>query len=141
MRPASRSPIRGSCRCWPTDLIRGNQRFDGRQREPLRKIDTVEAATALQPHLRGEANLMRKLEIAEFLGRAWDGDGLPFAIEHMSERSLRKQAVAALAAIGTLRRPRISARYLRAATTPPGKWRQMALGRTGERGWAPRSWK
>jgi HEAT repeat protein len=37
--------------------------------EALKKIDTVEAAKALQPHLGEEANLLRKLEIAELLGR------------------------------------------------------------------------
>jgi HEAT repeat protein len=67
--------------------------------EALRKINTAEAAEALQPHLKDEADLMRKLQIAEFLGRYGIRDGYPYAIEHMSEPHLLEQAVAALAAI------------------------------------------
>jgi HEAT repeat protein len=61
----------------------------------------VEALTAkaLQPHLREEMDLSRKLELAEFLGRHGIRDGYAYAIEHMSEPSLREQAVSALAAI------------------------------------------
>lgn len=65
----------------------------------LIKIDTDDAAKALQPHLPQETNLQRKLEIAEFLGRHGIRDGYPYAIEHMSEPYLREQAISALAAI------------------------------------------
>lgn len=67
--------------------------------EALRKIDTDEAAKALQPHLREEGDIPRKLEIAELLGRHGIRDGYSYAIEHMSEENLRDEAVAALAAI------------------------------------------
>ncbi len=67
--------------------------------EAFKKIDTDGAAQALQPHLLEEVNLLRKLELAEFLGRHGIRDGYPFAMEHMSEPSLREQAVSALAAI------------------------------------------
>ncbi len=67
--------------------------------EALIKIDTDDAAKALQPHLREETGLLRKLEIAEFLGRHRIRDGYPYAIEHMSEPYLRECAISALAAI------------------------------------------
>lgn len=67
--------------------------------DALIKIDTDDAAKALQPHLLQETNLQRKLEIAEFLGRHGIRDGYPYAIEHMSELALREQAIVALAAI------------------------------------------
>src|SRR5229473_8546687 len=67
--------------------------------EALRKINTAEAAEALQPHLKEEADLLRKLQIAEFLGRHGIRDGYPYAIEHLSEPYLREQAISALAAI------------------------------------------
>jgi len=67
--------------------------------EALMKINTDDAAKALQTHLREEMNLSRKLELAEFLGRHGIRDGYPYAIEHMSEPSLREQAISALAAI------------------------------------------
>ena len=68
--------------------------------DALIKIDTDDAAKALQPHLLQETNLQRKLEIAQFLGRHGIRDGYPYAIEHMSESYLREQAISALAAIG-----------------------------------------
>jgi HEAT repeat protein len=67
--------------------------------DALVKIDTDDAAKALQPHLVQETNLQRKIEIAEFLGRHGIRDGYPYAIEHMSEPYLREQAIAALVAI------------------------------------------
>jgi HEAT repeat protein len=67
--------------------------------DALIKIDTDDAAKALQPHLLQETNLQRKLEIAQFLGRHGIRDGYPYAIEHMSEPYLREQAISALAAI------------------------------------------
>ena len=65
----------------------------------LLKIGSDDAAKALQPHLREEQNLFRKLQIAEMLGRHGMRDGYVFAIEHVSESWLLEQAVAALAAI------------------------------------------
>jgi HEAT repeat protein len=67
--------------------------------DALRTINTDAAAQALQPRLREEQDLFRKLQIAEFLGRHQMRDGYAYAIEHMSEPSLREQAVAALGAI------------------------------------------
>src|SRR5262249_859781 len=65
--------------------------------EALRKINTDEAAKALLPHLRGEADLLRKLQIAEFLGRHGIRDGYVYALEHLSEPHLLEQAVTTLA--------------------------------------------
>jgi len=67
--------------------------------DALIKIDSDEAAKALQPHLREEQNISGKLQIAELLGRHGIRDGYAFAIEHISEPWLLEQAVAALAAI------------------------------------------
>jgi HEAT repeat protein len=67
--------------------------------EALTKIDTEDAAKAVQPHLSEETNLIGKLKMAEFLGRHGIRDGYPYAIEHMSEPYLREQAISALAAI------------------------------------------
>ena len=67
--------------------------------DALIKIDSDDAAKALQPHLVQETNLQRKIEIAEFLGRHGIRDGYPYAIEHMSEPYLREEAISALAAI------------------------------------------
>ncbi len=67
--------------------------------EALIKIDTDDAARVLQPHLKEEGDLWRKLHLAEFLGRHGIHDGYPYALEHLSEPSLLEQAVAALAAI------------------------------------------
>ncbi len=76
---------------------------DEQSRDPaiaaLLQIDSDDAAKALQPHLREEQNLFRKLQIAEMLGRHGIRDGYAFAIEHVSEHGLLEQAVAALAAI------------------------------------------
>jgi HEAT repeat protein len=63
------------------------------------KIDTDDAAKALQSHLLQETSLQRKIEIAEFLGRHGIRDGYPYVIEHMSEPYLREEAISALAAI------------------------------------------
>src|SRR5439155_5006759 len=107
--------------------------------EALKKIDTDDAAQALQPHLLEEADLLRKLELAEFLGRHGFRDGYPFAVEHMSERSLREQAVAALAAI---REPRAVDELRRILQTSHDlTWNSaavLALGRLGQRELAPR---
>lgn len=80
-------------------LVTGQQDIRWTVAEALIKIATDDAAKALQPHLREEMDLSRKLELAEFLGRHGIRDGYPYAIEHMSEPSLREQAISALAAI------------------------------------------
>jgi len=67
--------------------------------EALIKIDSDDAAKALQPHLGEETDLARKLEIAGSLGRHGIRDGYSYAIEHMSEPYLRELAISALAAI------------------------------------------
>jgi HEAT repeat protein len=106
--------------------------------EALKKIDTGGAAQALQPHLVEEADLLRKLEIAEFIGRHGFRDGYPFAIEHMSEPVLRERAVSALAAI---REPRAVEELHRIVqTSHDPAWNSaavLALGRLGERELAP----
>lgn len=67
--------------------------------EALRKIDTDEAASVLWPYLSQESDLLRKLQLAEFLGRHGFRGGYPYAIEHMSAPPLLDAAVDALAAI------------------------------------------
>jgi hypothetical protein len=67
--------------------------------EALRKIDTDEAASVLWPYLSQETDLLRKLQLAEFLGRHGFRGGYPYAIEHMSAPPLQDAAVDALAAI------------------------------------------
>ena len=67
--------------------------------EALRLIDTDEAASVLWPHLAQESDLLRKLQIAAFLGRHGFRGGYPYAIEHMSVPQLQDAAVEALAAI------------------------------------------
>jgi len=96
------------------------------------KIDTDEAARTLQPHLREETDLLRKLQIAEFLGRHGIRDGYPYVIEHMSEPDLREQAIAALAAI---REPRAT-RELRQifATSNDVAWASAAVRASGRLG-------
>jgi HEAT repeat protein len=106
--------------------------------EALKKIDTAEAARALQPHLREEADLLRKLEIAEFLGQHGIRDGYAFAIEHMSERSLREQAVSALAAIRHPQAGEDLRKILESSNDPAWKAAAvLALGRIGEESWVP----
>ena len=100
--------------------------------EALIKIDTDEAAKALEPHLGEETNLSGKLKIAEFLGRHGIRDGYPYAIEHMSEPYLREQAISALAAI---RDPRAVGELRKIlATSNDVEWNRAAvrgLGRLG----------
>jgi HEAT repeat protein len=67
--------------------------------EALMRIDTDEAASVLWPHLSQEADLLRKLQLAGFLGRHGFRGGYPYAIEHMSAPQLLDAAVEALAAI------------------------------------------
>ncbi len=107
--------------------------------DALKKIDTTEAAKALQPHLQEEANLLRKLEIAEFLGRHGIADGYAFAIEHMSEPSLREKAVTALATIRTSQASEELRKILESSNDLA--WNAaavLALGRLGEKELAPR---
>jgi HEAT repeat protein len=106
--------------------------------EALLKIDTDDAARALEPQLRPEANLFRKLQIAELLGRHKIRDGYPYAIEHMSEPDLREQAISAPAAIqepGAIEKLREVL-----ATSNDVEWNSAAvrgLGRLGARDLAP----
>jgi HEAT repeat protein len=106
--------------------------------EALKKIDTDAAAEAFRPHLLEEADLLRKLELAEFLGRHGFREGYPFAVEHMSEPALREQAVSALAAI---REPRAVDELLGILRTSHDVgWNSaavLALGRLGEKQLAP----
>jgi hypothetical protein len=74
----------------------------------LFKIDTLDAARAVQPHLKEEADLYGKLQIAEFLGRHGMRDGYPYAMEHLSEGgAMTEVAVAALAAIREPKAPAV----------------------------------
>jgi len=106
--------------------------------EALTKIDTEDAAKALQPHLSEETNLTGKLKMAEFLGRHGIRDGYPYAIEHLSEPSLREQAISALAAI---REPRAVGELRKILTTSNDvAWNSAAvrgLGRLGVAELAP----
>lgn len=69
--------------------------------DALRNIGTLEAAEALWPYLPQEANLGRKLEIAEFLARHGIDAGAAYALEHLSQPQLLEAAIAVLAAIGS----------------------------------------
>ncbi len=80
-------------------LDRGDSQTWHEAAEALIEIDTDEAASALQPHLREERDLQEKLKMAEFLGRHGIRDGYPYAIEHMAEPELLEQAITALAAM------------------------------------------
>jgi HEAT repeat protein len=105
--------------------------------EALRKIDTLEAAQALQPHLKEEANLYHKLLIAEFLGRHGIRDGYPYAMEHLSEPGLVELAVTALAAIRDLRTVPVLRDILK--TSNDKNWNSVAiraLGAFGEKEFA-----
>ncbi len=100
----------------------------------LLKIDTDETAQILRPHLSEEADLGRKLELAEFLGRHHIRDGYPYAIEHMSEYYLRDRAVSALAAIREPKAPVELEQILKNSNDP--QWNAAAicaLGRLGEK--------
>lgn len=66
----------------------------------LLKIDTRDAARAVQPHLAEEADLGYKLTLAAFLGRHGFDNGYPYALEHMSDQRYLEAAVVAIAAIG-----------------------------------------
>lgn len=107
--------------------------------EALRKIDTDDAAKALQPHLREEGDLFRKLQIAEFLGRHGIRDGYSYAMEHLSEPQLLEQAVAALAAIKEPKAVPVLRDILKASNDT--SWNGVAiraLGALGDKEQAPR---
>jgi HEAT repeat protein len=107
--------------------------------EALRRIDTDETASVLWLHLGEEGDLLRKLQLAEFLGRHGFRGGYPYAIEHMSEPALRDQAVEALAAI---REPKAIAELRRIwESSHDLAWNAAAiraLGRLGQAEIAPR---
>ena len=67
--------------------------------DALVRIGTLSAAQALQPHIGQEANISRKLWIAEVLGKNGMMDGYPYAIEHVSESGLTEGAIEALVAM------------------------------------------
>jgi hypothetical protein len=67
--------------------------------DALQRINTPEAARAAWPHLVEEADLTRKLRLAEFIGRHGYRGGYPYAIEHLADPALRDVAVDALDAI------------------------------------------
>ncbi len=71
--------------------------------EALMRIDTDDAAASLWPHLDEQANMARKLRLIAFLGRHGFRDGGPQAIEHLSQATLREEAVEALANLGESR--------------------------------------
>jgi hypothetical protein len=105
--------------------------------EALRRIDTLDAARAVQPHLKEEENLHRKLLIAEFLGRHGIRDGYPYAMEHLSEPGLVEPAVAALAAIRDPRAVPVLRDILK--TSNDRNWNSVAiraLGALGEKEFA-----
>jgi HEAT repeat protein len=106
--------------------------------DALLKVDTEDAAKALRPQLGPEADLFRKLQIAELLGRHGIRDGYPYAIEHMSEPRLREQAISALVAI---RQPGAIARLREVLVTSNDvEWNTAAvraLGRLGAHDLAP----
>ena len=68
--------------------------------DALVKIDTDESAAVVWPHLDEEADLSRKLRLVAFVGRHGYRDGYAYAIEHLSQATLREEAVDALAALG-----------------------------------------
>jgi hypothetical protein len=103
------------------------------------KIDTLEAAKAVQPHLKEEANLGQKLQLAEFLGRHGMRDGYPYAMEHLSEGGLTEEAVAALVAIRDPKTPGVLRDILKNSNDLT--WSAVAvraLGALGEKDLAPR---
>lgn len=107
--------------------------------EALLRIDTPEAARTLQPHLREELDLHRKLRFAELLGRHGLRDGYPYALEHLSEGHLLEPAIAALAAI---REPKTVAELKKILESSNDfLWNRAALralGRLGEKSITPR---
>jgi HEAT repeat protein len=106
--------------------------------EALIKIDTDDAARALQPHLSEERDLTGKLKMAAFLGRHGIRDGYPYAIEHMSEPYLREDAISAL---GAIRDPRAATELRKILNTSNDvAWNSAAvrgLGRLGASDLAP----
>jgi HEAT repeat protein len=107
--------------------------------EALLRIGSQTAAQALQPRIAQEQYLLRKLRIAELLGKHGMRDGYAYAIEHVSEPWLTEQAVAALVA---MRDPRTveEARKI-FETSNDVTWNRAAiriLGALGTREFAPK---
>jgi HEAT repeat protein len=105
--------------------------------DALRKIDTDAAAIAVQPHLKEEGDLHRKLVLCEFLGKHGIRDGYPYAMEHLSEGGLVEPAVAALAAIREPKAVPVLREILR--TSNDTTWNSAAiraLGALGEKEFA-----
>jgi HEAT repeat protein len=106
--------------------------------EALRKIDTDAAARAVEPHLKEEEDLYRKLVLAEFLGKHGIRDGYPYAMEHLSEPGLVELAVRALAAIHDPQALPVLRDILK--TSNDTTWNSAAiraLGALGEKEYAP----
>ena len=104
----------------------------------LLKIDTDAAAIAVQPHLKEEGDLHRKLILCEFLGKHGIRDGYPYAMEHLSEGGLIEPAVAALAAIRDPKAVPVLREILR--TSNDTTWNSAAiraLGALGVKEFAP----
>ena len=105
--------------------------------DALRKIDIDAAAIAIQPHLKEEGDLHRKLVLCEFLGKHGIRDGYPYAMEHLSEGGLVEPAVAALAAIREPKAVPVLREILR--TSNDTTWNSAAiraLGALGEKEFA-----
>src|SRR5439155_21982002 len=96
--------------------------------DALQKINTPEAARAAWPHLAEEADLARKLRLAEFVGRHGYRGGYPYAIEHLADPHLRDWRSRRWRRSGSPRRSRSCAPSGSGATTwrgaPPrsGRW-------------------
>jgi hypothetical protein len=102
---------------WITFLGHRDERLDGGQQgvglvaEPRnRLLDADEAASVLWPHLGEEVDLLRKLQLAGFLGRHGFRGGYPYAIEHMSAPQLQDAAIEARARCRPAPSPRVRCR-------------------------------
>ena len=102
--------------------------------DALIAIDNEEAARALREHLKDEADLYRKLRIAEMLGRHGIADGFPYAMEHLSEGGLLEQAVKTLAAIeGSRKEARDELKHI-LETSNDAAWNAAAIRALGALG-------
>ena len=107
--------------------------------EALTKIDTDDAAKALQPHLGEEADLIGNSKSPRFLGRHGIRDGYPYALEHMSEPYLREPALSGRSSTCVGRAPEELRKIL--DTSNDVAWNSAtvrALGRLGVSDLAPR---
>jgi hypothetical protein len=107
--------------------------------EALRKIDTPAAARAVQPHLKEETDLYRKLRIAEFLGRHGIRDGCPYAMEHLS--GIPRGRRSRLSWRSATRAPEVLREILK--TSNDTSWNSVAVRALGALGgaWARSSWR